>query len=66
MEKSTMPVQNAIPEHLPKKLTIAFWLWNYFYGIKKGEYYHDLERCFVELFEPPPRAASSDTTGLHC
>ena len=46
-----MAAQNAIQEHLSKKMTISFWLWNYFYGIKKGEYFHDLEQCFVELKE---------------
>ncbi len=46
-----MLVQNTIPEQLSEKMTISFWLWNYFYGIKKGEYFHDLEQCFVELKE---------------
>ena len=46
-----MSIHYAVPEQLPKKLTISFWLWNYFYGIKKGEYFHDLEQCFVELKE---------------
>ena len=44
-----MSAQNAIQEHLSEKMTISFWLWNYFYGIKKGEFFHDLEQCFVEL-----------------
>ena len=34
-QKPTMSVQNAIPEHLSEKMTISFWLWNYFYGINK-------------------------------
>ncbi|MFZ2657335.1 MAG: cellulase-like family protein [Victivallales bacterium] len=46
-----MSIHYAVPEHLPKKLTISFWLWNYFYGIKKGEVFHNLEQCFVELKE---------------
>ncbi len=46
-----MSAYRAIPEHLPEKLTISFWLWNYFYGIKGGEYFHDLEECFAGLKE---------------
>ena len=41
----------AIPKHLPDKLTISFWLWNYFYGIKDGDVFHNLEKCFIELKE---------------
>ncbi len=41
--------ETSIPAHLPKKLTISLWQWNYFYGIKEGEYFHDLEKCFTEL-----------------
>jgi hypothetical protein len=40
-----------IPEHLPHRLAISFWIMNWFYGIKKGDYFHDLEKCFVELRE---------------
>jgi hypothetical protein len=40
-----------IPPHLPKRLTISFWLWNYFYGSNEGDVFHDLERRFVELKE---------------
>lgn len=40
-----------IPEHLPKKLTISFWLWNYFFGTRKGDYYHNLEEKLIELKE---------------
>jgi len=38
-----------IPNHLPRRLTISFWLWNYFYGSRKGDVFHDLEQRFVEL-----------------
>jgi hypothetical protein len=41
----------GIRSRLPKRLTISFWLWNYFYGSRKGDVFHDLERCFVELKE---------------
>ncbi len=42
-------IKGALPEHLATPMSISFWLWNYFYGIKEGEYFHDLEKCFVEL-----------------
>ncbi len=35
----------------PERLAISFWLWNYFYGINAGEYFHQMEPCFVELKE---------------
>lgn len=38
-----------IPEHLAAPMSISFWLWNYFYGIKPGEYFHNLEQCFIAL-----------------
>ena len=41
----------SIPEHLPKKLTISFWTWNYFQGAGKGDIYHDLEKRIIELKE---------------
>jgi hypothetical protein len=33
-----MSAQNAISEHVSEKMTISFWMCNYFYGIRKGEY----------------------------
>ncbi|MDD5704730.1 MAG: cellulase-like family protein [Kiritimatiellae bacterium] len=36
---------------LPERLTISFWLWNYFYGIQEGGAFHDLEKRFTELRE---------------
>lgn len=44
-------IKGVLPEHLARPMSISFWLWNYFYGIKEGEYFHDLEKCFVELKE---------------
>lgn len=44
-------IKGALPEHLATPLSISFWGSNYFYGIKEGEYFHDLEKCFVELKE---------------
>ena len=43
-----MERKGGLPGHLPERLTISFWLWNYFYGVKEGDAYHDLEKCFVE------------------
>jgi len=40
-----------IPGRFQERLAISFWLWNYFYGVKKGDVFHDLERRFAELRE---------------
>ncbi len=39
----------SIPEHLPDKLAIAFWIWLWATHTQKGEAFHDLDRQFVEL-----------------
>ena len=39
----------GVPPQLVEPMAISFWLWNYYYGIKDGEYFHDLEQCFKEL-----------------
>lgn len=41
----------AIPAHLPNRLAIAFWIWNWATHIQPGETFHDLERQFVGLKE---------------
>lgn len=49
--KNEERIISAIPLHLPKKLTISLWLWNYFLGAQKGDHYYDLEKRIVELKE---------------
>lgn|GEM_PF-5462255 len=39
----------SIQAHLPEKLTISFWLFNYFQGAGEGDFYHDLEKRIIEL-----------------
>ena len=31
------------------KLTISFWIYNYYYGCLPGEAYCDLEKCMAEM-----------------
>jgi len=44
-------IQQAPTDHSPlaEPMTISFWLWNYFYAIKDGEYFHDLASCVAGL-----------------
>lgn len=46
-----MKIKSNIPNHLPKKLTIAFWEWNWATDIQSGEAFFDLEKCFKDLVE---------------
>ena len=46
-----MKEPHSIPAHLPKRLAISFWLWNYYSCAQEGDVYHDLEARFVELKE---------------
>lgn len=39
----------GVAPHLAEPMAISFWLWNYYYGIKDGEFFYDLEQCFKEL-----------------
>ncbi|MEI6423398.1 MAG: cellulase-like family protein [Lentisphaerota bacterium] len=40
-----------IPAHLPRKLSIACWIWSWISSATKGEPYYDLERCILESKE---------------
>jgi hypothetical protein len=41
-----------IPDYLPKRLTIASWLWNWLtHTSEADEPFYDLEKCFRELVE---------------
>ncbi|MBT3376288.1 MAG: hypothetical protein HN742_19205 [Lentisphaerae bacterium] len=42
---------HQLPPHLPRKLSISFWLWNYFYSATPGDTFHDLEKRVIELKE---------------
>ena len=41
----------GIPKHLPDRLAIAMWLWNWATDIQKGEEFYDLEKAFKDLKE---------------
>ena len=45
------PTPTVLPPHLPKRLAISFWLWNYYHGAQEGDHFHDLEQRIVELKE---------------
>jgi hypothetical protein len=38
-----------IPPHLPKKLSIDCWIWNWIVAATPGEPYEDLERCILGM-----------------
>lgn len=38
-----------VPDHLPRKLSINLWVWNWIVAATPGEPYDDLERCVLEL-----------------
>jgi hypothetical protein len=42
---------DKIPQHLPRRLTIAGWFWNWFVATMPGEAFDDLDRVFVEHVE---------------
>ena len=43
--------RGPIPGHLPNKLSIDCWIWNWIAAATPGEPYDDLERCVVEMKE---------------
>lgn len=40
-----------LPAHLPRKLSICCWIWDWIVAATPGEAYDDLERCVVEMKE---------------
>ena len=43
--------KQILPSHLPSKLSISSWIWNWIIAATPGEPYDDLERCVLELKE---------------
>lgn len=51
MDTDHMDEPDRIPAHLPRKLTISFWLWQYFHAAQEGDFLCDLPAAFVQLKE---------------